>query len=97
MRFSPLISTILFTVSSLTRARAQSRFAPALLTRNSPLRAGMPIPFLSSLFGTSSSSSDKMSYPDKRTNDEWRAVLNKGKGHPQLSHVEENGIPLTHR
>lgn len=38
----------------------------------------MPIPFISSLFGTSSSASDKMSYPDKRSDDEWRAVLNKG-------------------
>lgn len=85
MRFSPLLSTILYTVSSLTRARAaqtQTRFVPALLNHRSiPLRAGMPIPFLSSLFGTSSSSSsDKMtSYPDKRTDDEWRTVLNKGK------------------
>lgn len=77
MRFSPFLSTILYTVSSLTRARAQSHLAPALLTRNTPLRAGMPIPFLSSLFGSSSSQADKMSYPDKRTDDEWRAVLNK--------------------
>lgn len=35
------------------------------------------IPFLSGLFGSSSSKSSDMSYPDKRTNDEWRAVLNK--------------------
>src|SRR5947207_1912806 len=43
----------------------------------SPVRRNlwsMPtIPFLSALF--SSSSSDKMEYPDKRTDDEWRAVL----------------------
>ncbi len=35
--------------------------------------------FLGALFGSSASkSSDNMSYPDKRSNEEWRAVLNKG-------------------
>ncbi|KAH7161392.1 SelR domain-containing protein [Dactylonectria macrodidyma] len=34
--------------------------------------------FLGSLFGSSSSNkSSDMSYPDQRTNDEWRAILNK--------------------
>jgi peptide-methionine (R)-S-oxide reductase len=35
------------------------------------------IPLLGALFGTSSKNSSNMSYPDKRSNDEWRAVLNK--------------------
>ncbi|KAF4820890.1 hypotheticall protein [Colletotrichum siamense] len=78
MRFSPFISTIVYTFSSLTRPRVVSAAASSVqqpfVTR--PLRASMPsIPFLGALFG--SSSQDKMSYPDKRTDDEWRAVLNK--------------------
>ncbi|KAK5057777.1 hypothetical protein LTR84_011778 [Exophiala bonariae] len=40
------------------------------------LKSMPSIPFLSSFFGTSSSSSGKMSYPDERTKDEWRTVLN---------------------
>ena len=37
------------------------------------------IPFLSALFGTSSTpASAKMTYPDARSDDEWRTVLNKG-------------------
>lgn len=82
MRFPRLFNSLLYTVSSFTR-RPSSAYAytsrlagPALPNRALPLRAGMPIPFISSLFGTSSSS-DKMSYPDKRSDDEWRAVLNK--------------------
>jgi len=35
------------------------------------------IPFIGSLFSSSSSKSSNMSYPDQRTPDEWRAVLNK--------------------
>lgn len=42
------------------------------------------IPFLSSLFGTSTPASAKMSYPDQRSNDEWHAVLNKGKPSPRV-------------
>ncbi|CRK18040.1 hypothetical protein BN1723_011487 [Verticillium longisporum] len=76
MRFSPLFSTLIFTVSSFTRVRASSRLTSTLHVRNTPLRASMPIPFISSFF-SSSSPSEKMSYPDQRTSDEWRAVLNK--------------------
>lgn len=40
------------------------------------------VPFLGSLFGTKAADASKMtSYPDKRSDDEWRAVLNKGKKH----------------
>ncbi|KEF62492.1 uncharacterized protein A1O9_00465 [Exophiala aquamarina CBS 119918] len=40
------------------------------------LKSMPSIPFLSSFFGTSTPASEKMSYPDQRSNDEWRAVLN---------------------
>jgi hypothetical protein len=36
------------------------------------------IPFLGSLFGSSAQASEKMSFPDQRTPQEWQAVLNKG-------------------
>jgi hypothetical protein len=39
----------------------------------------MPFAFLSSLFSTSPSSSNTMSFPVKKTEDEWRAVLSPGK------------------
>lgn len=40
----------------------------------------MPIPILGSLFGTKAAADSSMtSYPDKRDENEWRAVLNKGK------------------
>lgn len=43
------------------------------------LKSMPSIPFLSSFFSTSTPASEKMSYPDQRSNDEWRTVLNKGK------------------
>ncbi|KAJ1338338.1 peptide-methionine (R)-S-oxide reductase [Microdochium nivale] len=75
--FSSLLRT-LFTLSSLGRVRvasaAQAQQAPNLL-RQQQLKSMPTIPFLSSLFGSGSSSSNDMSYPDKRSDDEWRAVL----------------------
>ncbi|KAJ2965882.1 hypothetical protein NQ176_g10407 [Zarea fungicola] len=35
------------------------------------------IPFIGALFGSKATKSSNMSYPDNRTDDEWRAVLNK--------------------
>lgn len=81
MRFSPFFSTVVYTFSNLTRLRAPPRILSSSqqLQAFRPLRASMPtIPFLGALFGSSASAQDKMSYPDKRTDDEWRAVLNKG-------------------
>jgi len=80
MRMPPFSSFLrtLFTLSSLSRVRttsAQAQHAHNLL-RQHQLKSMPTIPFLGSLFGSSSSSS-KMSYPDQRTDDEWRAVLTK--------------------
>lgn len=57
---------------------------PAAASAISPyLVRSMPtIPFLSALFSSSTPASEKMSYPDNRSNDEWRAVLNKGTSKP---------------
>ncbi|KAM5377278.1 hypothetical protein ACJZ2D_005097 [Fusarium nematophilum] len=75
MRFSPFLSTLIYSFSNLTRVRSTAPSHLAAL-RPIPLRSMSGIPFLSALFGSSSKSST-MSYPDQRTNDEWRAVLNK--------------------
>ncbi|POS78278.1 hypothetical protein DHEL01_v203335 [Diaporthe helianthi] len=37
----------------------------------------MPIPLIGSLFSSKASDSSQMSYPVQKTDDEWRAVLNK--------------------
>jgi hypothetical protein len=40
----------------------------------------MNIPFIGGLFSSKASAeSNKMSYPVQKSDDEWRAVLNKGK------------------
>lgn len=79
MRFSPLLSKVLFTFSNFTRLRTPHQIQAHLAQlRPVPLRSMSGIPFLGALFGSSSSSSSKMSYPDQRSDDEWRAVLNKG-------------------
>ncbi|KAH6958921.1 hypothetical protein HG530_015308 [Fusarium avenaceum] len=75
MRFSPLLSTLFYTFSNITRVRPV--LPSHLAFRPIPLRSMSGIPFLGALFGTSSKNSSNMSYPDKRSNDEWRAVLNK--------------------
>ncbi|KAF4342383.1 transcription repressor [Fusarium beomiforme] len=75
MRFSPLLSTLFYTFTNITRVRPP--LASHLAFRPIPLRSMSGIPLLGALFGTSSKSSSNMSYPDQRSNDEWRAVLNK--------------------
>ena len=78
MRFSPIFTRFVYTLSNFTRIRT-ARNLPLQPLRPLPLRSMSGIPFLGALFGSSSNSSSKMSYPDERSNDEWRAVLNKGK------------------
>ncbi|KAF4455535.1 hypothetical protein F53441_2143 [Fusarium austroafricanum] len=75
MRFSPLLSTLFYSFSTITRVRPP--LPSHLAFRPIPLRSMSGIPFLGALFGTSSKNSSNMSYPDQRSNDEWRAVLNK--------------------
>lgn len=71
--FSSLLRTF-YTFSTFTRTRATAH-RQSLYGSARPLKSMPTIPFLGSLFGSSASS--KMSYPDQRNNDEWRAVLNK--------------------
>lgn len=80
MRFPnfPAVIRTFLTFSNLpTRISSQSQFkALNPLSRGTVLKSMPTIPFLSSFFGTSSS--QKMSYPVQKTDDEWQAVLSKG-------------------
>ncbi|KAK7706907.1 hypothetical protein SLS63_013851 [Diaporthe eres] len=75
--FSSVLRT-LYTFSNLTRSRASN---PATLLNSAPHRAtslrSMPIPLIGGLFSSKASDSSKMSYPVQKSDDEWRAVLNK--------------------
>lgn len=62
---------------SFSRAVRVTRQVPQYPARVTPLRS-MPIPFLSSFFSSTPASND-MSYPDQRTEADWRAVLTPGK------------------
>ncbi|OJD12839.1 methionine-R-sulfoxide reductase [Emergomyces pasteurianus Ep9510] len=68
-------------LSNLTLLRPDlPRFAPghrpSLPSPKTILFSSMPtIPFLSSWFGTSNKNSESMEFPDKRTDEEWEAVL----------------------
>ncbi|KAI9151824.1 Methionine sulfoxide reductase B [Paramyrothecium foliicola] len=74
MRFSPFLSSLLFSFSNFARIKPAPRLHPGSL-KPLPLRSMSGIPFIGALFGSSASSS-KMSYPDQRPDSEWRAVLN---------------------
>lgn len=78
MRFSPIFSSILYTFSNITRIRSPTPLSYTASIRPLPLRSMSGIPFLGALFGSSASKPSKMSYPDQRGDDEWRAILNKG-------------------
>ncbi|KAF4595834.1 hypothetical protein GQ602_001447 [Ophiocordyceps camponoti-floridani] len=74
MRFSPFFATGFSLLSRiLQRPPTPLRLVEARLRPATPLRS---MSILGALFGTSASSS-KMTYPDKRSEDEWRAVLSK--------------------
>ncbi|KAH9885024.1 SelR-domain-containing protein [Xylariomycetidae sp. FL2044] len=79
MRFPPFSSFLrtIYTLSGLTRTRASSSAHQTLHRHPATLKSMPTIPFLGSLFGSSPSASSKMSYPDQRNPDEWRAVLSK--------------------
>lgn len=79
-QFSNVLRT-LYTLSSFTRARAsqQNPLLRSSAQQTTALRSMPSIPLLGSFFSTKAADANKMtSYPDKRTDNEWRAVLNKG-------------------
>lgn len=76
-RFSNVVFRTLYTLSHFTRARAAQQQVPLLQHQ----QRVASIPILGSLFGTKAAADPaKMSksYPDQRTDDEWRAVLSPG-------------------
>ncbi|KAK5987860.1 Peptide-methionine (R)-S-oxide reductasemethionine [Cladobotryum mycophilum] len=75
MRFVPVFSKFLFTLTNFTRIRAPHQPQLSAL-RPLRLQSMSGIPFLSALFGSSASKAPTMSYPDQRTEEEWRAILN---------------------
>lgn len=77
--FSSVLRT-LYTFSTLTRIRAAQKnpLPKSLPHQATALRSMNSIPIIGSLFGTKAADASKMSFPDQRSNDEWRAVLNKG-------------------
>ncbi|ETI27721.1 methionine-R-sulfoxide reductase [Cladophialophora carrionii CBS 160.54] len=91
MRFPsfPNIVRTLYTLSNATAHRLLQQPLRGTTTSTSSqvhrgvgatvLRSMPSIPFLGALFGTSASTpaAAKMTYPDTRSDDEWRAVLNK--------------------
>lgn len=79
-----------YTFSNITTHRVQSIPALSPFNRTLALKSMPTIPFLGSLFSTSSS--NNMSYPVQKTDDEWQAVLSKGM--PRLSHHDILHITL---
>ncbi|KIW73857.1 methionine-R-sulfoxide reductase [Phialophora macrospora] len=83
MRFPsfPNIVRTLYTFSNATAHRFQQQplrgNAISQFHRATVLRSMPSIPFLGALFGTSTPAPAKMAYPDARSDDEWKAVLNK--------------------
>lgn len=83
--FPTLIRTF-YTISNTTTSRFFNPKASLQTLASSPLNRGsiigfksMPtVPFLNSLFSTSAQSKQMADYPVKKSDDEWRAVLNKG-------------------
>ncbi|KAK3332030.1 SelR domain-containing protein [Cercophora scortea] len=67
------------TLSSISRRPQAIQHLASSRNATLPLRSSMPsIPFSGSLFGSSSSSNmSSSSFSDQRSNDEWRAVLNR--------------------
>lgn len=79
----PNILRTLYTFSNATTHsaaafRQRTLGAGSSFYRSAALRSMPTIPFLGSLFSSSASSRKEMSYPVKKTDDEWQAVLNPG-------------------
>ena len=75
--FPTLVRTF-YTISNYTISRLPATQYRALqpITRGTVLKSMPTIPFFGSFFGTSSS--QKMSYPVQKSEEEWQAVLSKG-------------------
>lgn len=83
----PSVSTIVrtfYNFTNVTRLQIPERGLSPFV-RGTAIRSMPTIPFLGSLFSSSSSSAN-MTYPDQRNDQEWQAVLNKG-GNPLLSYL----------
>ncbi|TLS25879.1 hypothetical protein PpBr36_07088 [Pyricularia pennisetigena] len=79
LRYSTWLNTFQL-ITHLTRARAERQIPISIKASATPsvLRSSMPsIPFFGSFFSSNSSSSDSMTYPVQKSEDEWRAVLSK--------------------
>lgn len=76
MRFVHTFSRFIFTLSNFTRVKPPHQIPHRALLQPLRLQSMSSIPFLSALFGSSSKPSSNMSYPDQRTDEEWRAILN---------------------
>ncbi|EKG11800.1 Major facilitator superfamily [Macrophomina phaseolina MS6] len=78
MRFPsfPAVVRAFYALSNTTARRFPLPQAPARRLFAPTLKYSMPtIPFLGSLFSSSSSARNAMSYPVQKTDEEWRAVL----------------------
>jgi len=77
----PFIPRTFYTLGNYSVHLSQAKYKSLRPFTRGPILKSMPtIPFLSSFF--SSSSSSKMSFPLQKSDDEWQAVLSKGKSVP---------------
>lgn len=75
----PSVVRTLYAFSNTTlRVQPFAQRALSPITR-ATARSMPSIPFLGALFGTSSAASEKMTYPDSRSDNEWQAQLSPGK------------------
>lgn len=77
--FPAIIRTFYILTTATTRPISASHKAATPFTRGTIVKSMPTLPFLGSLF-SSSSSSRKMTYPFQKSDNEWQAVLNKGEG-----------------
>ena len=92
----PNIVRTFYAFSNVTsRGFAISHRIPASFARGLALRSMPMIPLLGSFFSTSNSSKD-MSFPVNKSDDEWQAVLNKGKPNSLMEyHSKEDDANFT--
>ena len=74
----PTIIKTFYSLSNYTNRNTTQYKALQPFTRATVYKSMPTIPFLANFFGTSSSSSSKMSFPVQKSDEEWQAVLSKG-------------------